>query len=137
MYPTHPSAATCAAPPEPTQEVQDAIEARLSEHGWRIDQEWGPCIAYKDYATAVGDREAFVKLTRRSDGMALRGCYLSEGRNVLATIWALFNADASVSDVPHIVDQFVVEADKEVDDSYARRLFLRYGETDRRPGVTP
>lgn len=81
-------------------------------------------LATKDYETLVGVKTATLRFEPYFDGFRLVADYQSEGRNVLSTTYLV--VPASVESVPGAqkIAELLKGIDKEVDQSYARRLLL-------------
>lgn len=106
--------------------VKQAIANCLIAQGWSgatdFDMAHTCLVVEKDYATAVGQKTATVSLEPRSDGFALVGHYLSQGRNILSTTWYTIPHGLSADEISAGASKFVTNVDTEVDQSYARRL---------------
>jgi hypothetical protein len=100
----------------------------LKENGWlvvgRLCFECTTAVARKVYVTAVAPKEAVVYLSRYEGRYFLTGGYESEGCNILSTVRTELNSDMTPEFIKQRVKTFSTEIDEEVDDSYARRLYL-------------
>lgn len=109
--------------------VGTAFIAEVKEHlvalGWQAVD--GTAVASKTYKTAVGPKVAFVYVADygpTEENVQLNGDYVSEGNNVLACGVSIPKAAVGDS-LAALVKKFAVNADRAVDESYARRLWLR------------
>lgn len=113
-----------------TVTIKQAIAAHLAADGWTrradTDLDYVCFVAQKDYDTAVGKKTATIALEPRSEGFQLVGNYDSQGRNILSTTWFTIGKDLSAEEIIVGAAQFAVKVDAEVDQSYARRIYLRY-----------
>ena len=113
------------ATPTQAQFVQ-ALVAR----GWYPDRARVD-VASKDFDTAAGGRTAVVYCRQNSDGdHVLTGDYWSEGRNALATCWALFRPGADEATVARDIERFATEAEKTIAETYAMRIKALLNEPD-------
>lgn len=111
----------------PFMQLCEFVTSRLAAHGWCADAR-GYCtgvgIANKTFQTAVGPKNASVRITRSAEGdpsRLLTGEYWSEGNNVMpiATLLKAWTTDQ----IERAVDQFAAAADRQVRGSYAARLY--------------
>lgn len=116
-----------------TQIILDELES----FGWKrfggIDTQpnRGSAIATKTYKTEVGDKVATTYLlspgARLGNGFAefgtLQGTYESEGNNILLGRGSFMPSSRS-KDVAEMTKMFALDADKDVNNSYARKLYL-------------
>lgn len=98
--------------------------SRLLELGW--SEARGAAIATKQFATAVGPKEAQVYLEKFPEAFRLTGVYYSEGRNILEPRSVIIPSGADHAAVHTLVDRFVTQGEEAIADSYAARL-LRSG----------
>lgn len=98
------------------------ITAQVAALGWYGNL--GVGSASKVFWTAVGEKEAFLYLSRASGEplLILSGDYQSEGRNVLGADSALIPIAASEDEVWVLVEQCLGRIEKSIADSYAVRL---------------
>lgn len=102
--------------------IQAQFVRALVARGWypdrvRVD------VASKDYDTAAGGRTAVVYCRQNRDGdHVLTGDYWSEGRNALATCWALFRPGADEATIAGEIERFATEAEKTIAETYAMRI---------------
>lgn len=102
--------------------IQSQFVQALVARGWypdrvRVD------VASKDYDTAAGGRTAVVYCRQNSDGdHVLTGAYESEGRNALATNWALFRPGTDAATVTDEIDRFADGVEKAIGETYAMRI---------------
>lgn len=102
--------------------IQAQFVQALVARGWypdrvRVD------VASKDYDTAAGGRTAVVYCRQNSDGdHVLTGDYWSEGRNALATNWALFRPGTDEATIASEIDRFATEAEKTIGQTHAMRI---------------
>lgn len=103
------------------------VQHALSAQGWQVIEN-GTAIACLDVETAAMDKEALAYLARSSDGPGgiLTGQYISEGNNVLSTTSAPISLTATEDEIQALVQSWVAEAQKHIDSSYARGLYLRH-----------
>lgn len=110
--------------------IKKAIAECLTAQGWSrkgdTDLDYARFVVEKDYDTAVGKKTAVIALDPRSEGFQLVGDYQSEGRNVLGTTWFTIPNGLSTEEICVGASKFAEKVDAEVDQSYARRLYLRY-----------
>jgi hypothetical protein len=110
--------------------IKKAIAERLTAEGWSrkadTDLDYARFVVEKDYDTAVGKKTAVIALEPRSEGFQLVGEYQSEGRNILSTTWFTIAKDLSIEEICAGAVKFAAQVDAEVDQSYARRLYLRF-----------
>lgn len=106
------------------------IAIALRANGWKT----GPSpmahdLASREYQTAAGSRDAFLVDFWPSDDtqVTLNGIYLSEGRNILSTVFEHIELQWSQDVVNTHVAKFLQKVDEAIDDSYARRLYLLGG----------
>ena len=105
-----------------TATIRTTLAACLGLIGWTaIDS---TAIATKTVQTAVGEKEAHAYLQDWGDGYILAGDYSSEGRNVLESNGVLIAADADDADLMRLAGEFAAKANKAMDESFARRLYL-------------
>lgn len=103
------------------EELKTAIRDALVADGWTYD----PLIPSATLAveTRAGGRTAIAN-------MAIAGSiywdYYSEGRNALATSTTFIPQDASVAQVRRLVTRALVHVRQQIDNTYARSLYLRY-----------
>lgn len=99
------------------------IQARLVDLGWTAVK--SSAIAMKYYDTAVGPKQALVYISDfgpQEGSVRVTGEYWSEGRDCLSTTSVLISRQALPSDIDVLVQQFAVEADAVVGQTYAARL---------------
>ena len=111
--------------------IKMTIADVLTAAGWSVGSDFDMAhtcfVAGKDYETAVGTKTATISLEPRSEGaVQVVGLYTSEGRNVLATTWFTIPAGTSNEVIVTGMASYIAKVDIEVDDSYARRLHIRY-----------
>lgn len=110
--------------------IKKAIAELLTAQGWTrtadTDLDYARFVVEKAYDTAVGKKIAVIALEPRSEGFKLVGEYQSEGRNVLSTTWFTIANDLSAEQICAGASKFAGEVDAQVDQSYARRIYLRY-----------
>lgn len=104
-------------------EVANKVRTVLVANGWEV--RISPAVALKMYDTAVGPRQAVAYLSSGDEyNRTLMGDYQSEGRNVLGGSGKLIPLDANLQAIAAIALAFCVGADKDIDRSYARGLYL-------------
>lgn len=109
--------------PEINQQCGAIIQRTLASFGWSPSD--GSALASKTFDTAVGEKTAFAYLTPQRDGDPYRrllGDYWSEGRNIMASCCVLIPKTASADALRDLAEQFAMDADKTVAESYAGRL---------------
>lgn len=108
--------------------VKQVIAVNLVAHGWtaasQLDMDICCLVASQDYETAVGIKTATLSLEPRSEGFQLVGNYQSEGNNVLSTTWLNIPSGMTSEQIAEKVPEFLEKVGREVNRSYARRLFL-------------
>jgi len=105
--------------------LSNAIVAQLIKLGWTVEKPPFDDYGRKNYATAVGLREAFVYLRDYRDTpdcIVLKGDYQSEGRNALSTTWATIDKGAGGDVISREVALFSANVDEAVSKTYAARL---------------
>ena len=104
-------------------EVFEIVQKTLVANGWEMRA--APTVALKMYDTAVGPRQAVAYLSKGDEyNRTLMGEYESRGNNVLGGSGKLIPLDASPEAIEAIALAFCVGADKDIDQSYARGLYL-------------
>lgn len=115
-------------PSERNYQAQKQVVAdSLVAHGWSAvsdrDMEITYGVATKDFETAAGIRTAIAYFEAPREGRyPLTGEYLSEGRNVLSTMFIRIPVDASAEGLREAAEQFVREAEAVIEETYAVRL---------------
>jgi hypothetical protein len=108
------------------EEVIAIVQQALVPLGW-TPLTGHTAEATKTYETAVGPKEANLYISRGDEyNRTLYGDYQSEGRNVLAC-GTLIPVDASAEFVAALAAKWAAQAEADVDQSYARSLFLKWG----------
>lgn len=116
-----------------TVEILTLAHQLLIDAGWAIFHA-GDNIYEKTFETATAPHTAFIRCRASNDDagpfVCLEGTYYSEGNNVLAacSVYSLINETT----LQHVTAEFalrdyVTKAEQAIDNSYARRLFLKYG----------
>lgn len=102
------------------------IGAELHKLGWTaIDS---TAVALKGYETVVGIKEAHAYVEdwgTAESKVILTGNYLSEGHNVLQATFVMIPKAANNEEIAQLCRTWAENADKKVDESFARGLFLR------------
>lgn len=109
-------------------DIQETVIQHLAtQHGWSTDRILNNWVC-KYYDSAVGPKRAALWLTfdAECNQYWLRGEFTSAGQNVLATSYAIIPSTAAENEIQSAVDAFIVEAEKEIEGSYAVRLLLRW-----------
>lgn len=102
--------------------IQAQFVSAMLARGWypdrvRID------VASKDFDTAAGGRTAVVYCRQNGSGdHVLTGEYWSEGRNALATCWALFRPHTDEAAMSAAIDRFAAEVEQAIARTYAKRI---------------
>lgn len=101
-------------------EISTTIQQRLCAKGWTQSD---AAIATKDYETAAGGRTAIAFLSP-GDGInyVLQGDYQSEGHNILEPRGQLIPVDVKPDALEKIIETFILDTGKAIEDSYAVRL---------------
>lgn len=110
------------------EEMRQAICGQLEELGWTSES--STALASRVYQTAVGDKVAFAYLAdygQGSDSFLLQGEYWSTGSNCLGPCSVAIPKSAELDKVKQLAMRFASKADEAINESYARRLHLRYG----------
>ncbi|KWU19032.1 hypothetical protein [Burkholderia cenocepacia] len=105
------------------QFLHDYAAARFEQQGWTLSD--GAAIAIKLYPTAVGPKQAAAYLAdfgAESEHILIQGDYISEGNNVLAASSVFVHKKADAATIHARVDEFIVQANAVVADTYAARL---------------
>ncbi len=105
--------------------LKATIAALLAEIEWEAHDPMEYAIAFKEYQTAVGVKEAQAQLSPLNDPASaalLKADYQSEGRNILSSLWYPIPTDISSDDLRALVQRFSDEVDAAVKASYAARL---------------
>lgn len=108
--------------------LRAAVTERLVVHGWTAVRP--VALARKSYETAVGEKEALVYLADygpECDCVLISGDYQSEGRNALESHSVLLPRNADATQVQQLVAKFTQNADAVIAETYAARLFLKFG----------
>lgn len=114
-------------------EQYTALKKQLAVHlataGWmtpcEFDMAYTIAVSSKDYETEVGVKTAQISLIPTSEGgFKAMGNYLSEGGNVLSTTWLTIGKSWTPEQVEKGAVDFAARVDREVDMSYARKLYL-------------
>lgn len=109
------------------REVVAIIADELSKCGW-TPVSGGSALASKAFMTNAAEKIAHAYLTSGDEyNRTLQGAYMSEGVNVLGNCSMMVSKDARPEQVRAVAKQFAAGADKNVDGSYARGLWLRHG----------
>jgi hypothetical protein len=104
-------------------EVFEIVQKVLVANGWSARP--APTLGIKMYDTAVGPRQAAAYLSRGDEyNRTVMGDYQSEGRNVLGGSGKLIPLDADTQAIETLALTFCSGADKDIDQSYARGLYL-------------
>ena len=109
--------------------TKQVIAAHLIANGWaavsQLDMEICCVVSRLDVETIVGTKTASLSLEPRSTGFQLVGNYISEGDNVLSTDWLNVPEGMTSEQIAENIPAFLAAVNKSIDQSYARRLFLR------------
>jgi hypothetical protein len=109
------------------EDVRAIVVEKLVGLGWEALR--APAAAKIAYRTAVGNKEVLTYLADwgPSANWVLSGQYHSEGNNVLSASSVFIPKDATAEQVRALVEKFCRDVDKQVNQSYARSLWLRWG----------
>ena len=101
---------------------QCAICTVLESRGWTLIPSEA-AIAYKMFATAVGEKVAHVYVSR-GDGVhqTLFGEYISEGRNIVENRGKLIPLFITDDLLKPLVESFIADVEAAIADSYAVKL---------------
>lgn len=115
------------------------VDRLVSHHGWRTGSVMGRFFLQKAFVTAVGAKDALLFLDYRQDGIRLRGSYVSQDRNVLVPgpFPDMIEATADDEALHRQVDAWCASATRDIDASYARRLYVEFGVEPDRPEHSP
>ena len=113
-------------------ELKKHVAKYLSVAGWNIvsdlDLAISIAVSSKDYQTAVGVKTAdFVLFPYGNNSFKICGEYQSQGRNILVNYYFVIVDGMSLNDIKIRVCSLARTLDSIISESYARRLFLRYG----------
>ena len=125
--------------PQTATPIHAQFFAALVARGWYSDRVRFD-VASKDYDTAAGGRTAVVYCRQNSDGdHVLTGDFWSEGRNALATCWALFRPGTDEATVAGQIASFAEGVEKAIGETYAMRIkaFLDEPEEEASIADTP
>jgi len=104
-------------------EVFDIVQKALVANGWTARP--APTLGIKMYDTAVGPRQAAAYLSKGDEyNRTVKGDYQSEGNNVLSASGKLIPIGADAQAIEALALAFCAGADKDIDQSYARSLYL-------------
>ncbi|WP_347990237.1 hypothetical protein [Methylomonas sp. AM2-LC] len=117
------------------EDTKVIVKDKLFEHGWGIlkDLYLGETplasIAQKSFETATGTKLATVYLLDlfKENIVAIHGEYQSQATNVLSTCNVFIKENSTANEVSNCVDDFLKNANHYIDESFSRRLFLKYG----------
>lgn len=105
-----------------SNELRRALLTEFSRHGWRVDENWLNSCS-KDYKHAAGGTTAAVYLYPRDcGGVTLHADYVSEGCNVLSTVWYPIDLDASDAAIAEKVTACAGEIEGRISQTYAMRI---------------
>lgn len=113
--------------------IKQAVTLQLQMFGWVPEKGVAANAAgRKTYKTAVGDRDAIAWLAHSAsdNDVRLTGEYWSEGRNCLSTLFIHIPYTASDELIGEKVSYFAKQVDEQVSESYAARLWLKFGVDD-------
>ncbi|MBU9200119.1 hypothetical protein KTD31_01710 [Burkholderia multivorans] len=104
--------------------VETWVFEQLAAYGWARDETHQLRAGTRKYETAVGLKQASVRLNRGSEHERyyLTAYYESEGRNAAACCFAFIPMTASEDEVATAVDAFIDAVDKAISETYAVRL---------------
>jgi hypothetical protein len=117
------------------QRIQQVALQALATRGWVGHLAGREDSAVKMFDTSVGPKNVSVLVHERKGdrevgpSLGLLGQYDSEGHNVLSAIWFGVPMTADDDAVHGAVGAWVKTAEAHIDESYARRLFLRDTQT--------
>lgn len=99
----------------------EVVRAVLEEDGWSFDRILPS--ATLPIHTAAGGRAAVANMVIPG---TIHWEYVSEGQNVLSTHTTYISSDASEAEVRRVLTDALVHVHHAIDNSYARRLYLKY-----------
>ncbi|HDR9105462.1 TPA: hypothetical protein QDB04_002303 [Burkholderia vietnamiensis] len=104
--------------------VETWVVEQLAAYGWALYTVSSLPAGTREYATAVGLKQASVWLSKSSEyeRYYLTAHYESEGRNAAASCFAFIPMAASEDEVATAVDTFIASVDKAISETYAARL---------------
>lgn len=111
-------------------DIRTAVANQFMAIGWYNPPGFNASIGSKRFATAVGEKEASVYLEDWGTSYRLTAQYDSEGRNVLDSISVFIRKEMNLSQLIECVTRFASSVDERVDESYARRLYLRWSSVE-------
>ena len=104
------------------QQVLSIIVGKLTDAGWK-EIGTAPQVMNKRYATAVGCKEAQIRIDQGSnDKWWVNGWYWSEGNNVLAALDLFIPSVMGPALVALNIDAYLVDVEMRIGYSYAARL---------------
>lgn len=106
------------------EEIELAVVSSLKAQGWESVRGLAHAST-KEYDTAVGIKNGFVRvgsLNSTGTGYQLEASYESEGRNVMASLFATIPIAAGLAEVDELVSKFTASADQVQAGTYAARL---------------
>jgi hypothetical protein len=108
--------------------LRTSVTAGLVEHGWTAVSP--VALAIKSYQTAVGPKEAHTYLADYGPAcecVLISGDYQSEGRNALESHSVMLPRNADANQVKQLVAKFCQQAEAVIAETYAARLFHKFG----------
>ena len=104
------------------QQVLAIIVGKMIDAGWK-ELGAAPKVMNKSFATAVGRKEAQIRIDEGSEEKWwVNGWYWGEGNNVLAAMDLYIPSDMDPELVALKVDAYLVDAQMRIGSSYAARL---------------
>jgi hypothetical protein len=100
----------------------------LDSFGWRTGEMAQWQSALKDYQTAVGIRTASMGVMySENDVICLMRAYGPILKNCLQKCFTIVPKGSDLATISAVTEKFCIEADQSVDQSYARKLYLKHG----------
>ena len=106
--------------------VLEAAALTLALHGWESDRLLRH-VTTKTFETAAGFKPATLRMDLVSDENVywLTGCYFSEGRNILTSVYAFISVVEEPEYVVAAVEKVLAQAEKLISETYAVRLLRK------------
>lgn len=106
------------------EEIELAVADSLKAQGWQSVRGLTH-TSTKEYNTAVGIKDGSIRvgsLNSTGTGYQLEASYESEGRNVMASLFATIPIAAGLAEIDELVSKFTASADQVQAGTYAARL---------------
>lgn len=109
------------------QEQDRVVLLTLAQAGWRVQKYPEGMVALREFDTAVGPKEAQIRINPASGERPSRWVqpsYWSEGRNVLSTCSMYLPLEADKAQTQEMIKDCLTQMQHRIDTSYARGLYL-------------